>query len=237
MLSDSQIADMVGTLPDACLKHADSGKYIAVGDTLAARYKASSSSQMIGLTVADMGFVQTELGRRHAEQTAKMDAWVCHHGVPANVTRATLLHDTDKLVYETVKKIPVLSKRKVSGILTFALDLSAGLPHETLYTLYKNIFGSRRLAVEKTLTHLDLNPWFFAAPTEVEWLVLVARSEGKSNQQIATERQVSVRTIETHINRLRSKLRGEVLPQVIQELRRHFRLAVNASDCEPVGEP
>jgi ATP/maltotriose-dependent transcriptional regulator MalT len=229
MNKDSQICDLVGTLPDACFKHAESGKYILVGDTLAARYGVSSPSQMVGLTVADMGFARTELGRRHTLQTERMDALVRKSLQPAEITRATLLHDGDKLVYETVKKIPVAGERGVLGILTFARDLTPSLPHTALYALYKRACGSKQRALGKTLVHLEIAEWFFQLPTEAEWLILAGRSEGKSNKEMAVERRVSVRTVETHIDRVRSKLRGDVLPQVIHRLRRRSELAANAN--------
>jgi hypothetical protein len=219
MVSDSYLYDLVNELPDACLKDANSGKYILANRTIAARYGLASPENMTGLTVGDFGFVQTPMGRAHAAQTREMDDWVRVKRQKATITRAVMLFAEQPLVYETVTKVPVLGERNLLGIITFAKDLTPGLPHKTLYALYKNILGSKLAAIQKLLQHFRSDDLFFTLPTESELYVLIERGVGRSNKEIAVERNVSIRTVDAHINNIRAKLKGDVLSKVIERLR------------------
>lgn len=219
MVSDSYLFDLVNELPDACFKDAKSEKYILANDAIAARYGLASPAQMVGLTVGDFGFVQTPLGKVHAEQTRKMDNWVRAKRRKTAITRATMLFAEGKLTYETVTKVPVVGEHNVLGIITFAKDLTAGLSHQALYALYRNILGSKGAAIKKLLQHLEIDTWFFMPPTEAEMFILIERGIGRSNKEIAIERDVSIRTVDAHINNIRGKLKGDVLPRIIERLR------------------
>jgi hypothetical protein len=59
MISDSSILALIQFMPYAGFKDAKTGKYILVSDGLAARANLGSSTQMVGLTVDDLGFLQT----------------------------------------------------------------------------------------------------------------------------------------------------------------------------------
>jgi DNA-directed RNA polymerase specialized sigma24 family protein len=219
-MNDSCIFDMVNALPDACFKDATSGKYILANDTIAARYGMTSPTQMVGLTIDDLGFVKSELGKRHAAQTRDMDNWVKAKQRNKTITRPVMFFPDSKLTYETVTKVPVLGQHNLLGIITFAHDHTPGLSNHDLYCLYKDLCATQGIAIKKLLLHLEIDTWFAAAPSEAELLVLLERGSGRSNKEIAIERRVSVKTVDTHLNSIRAKLNGDVLPKIIDGLRK-----------------
>jgi DNA-binding NarL/FixJ family response regulator len=106
----------------------------------------------------------------------------------------------------------------VFGIVTFSEDLTHRLSHRLLYEQYKQLCG-KKIAIQKTLRHLEIESYFYAPPTETELLILIQRTAGKVDKDIARAYGVSIRTIETHFVNLRAKLKGEVLPSIIFLLR------------------
>jgi DNA-binding CsgD family transcriptional regulator len=218
MKTESQLLDLIETLPNPLnLKEPQSGKYIFSNDLSAKQIGLESAEQMVGLTVQDLDFSQSESGNTLAAKIAKMDSLVLQKNEPVRDTATFLSRGI--LVHETVIKFPFRgSCGKVIGIVTFNQELTQCLSHQTLYNQYKKICG-KNMAIKKLLQHLEVEPFFFTPPTETELLVLLERVAGHSDKEIARTFDVSFRTINSHIAHLRAKLQGDVLPGVVARLR------------------
>jgi DNA-binding CsgD family transcriptional regulator len=218
MKSENQLFDFFKTLPDPInFKDPKSGKYICANKQSATQVGLESADQMVGLTVHDLAFAQADWGSPLAKRIAHMDWLVQEKKEIVTDTAAWLNHG--RLIYETVVKTPLLSSRgKVLAIATFNQDLTQRLSHPSLYLLYKKICG-KKTAIQKLLQHLAIESWFFTLPTEKELLVLLERAAGRTDKEIARLHHVSVRTTETHLINLRTKLKGEALSTIIAHLR------------------
>jgi len=220
MMSESEIFDLVTFLPHASFKDAATGRYILVSEGLAKRCRLESPAQMEGLTVDDLSFAKAPCGREFEEDIRKMDYLVLEKKLGIKMTHAGMRFADGKLIYQTISKLPIVGERKLLGIITFGHDLTETLRHQTLYFLYKKICKSKEIAIRKLLRHLEIDTYFFRPPTESELLILLERGTGRSNKEIAIERHVTVRTVDAHINSIRAKLKGDVLPRVINSLRK-----------------
>jgi DNA-binding CsgD family transcriptional regulator len=230
MISDSHLADLIDVLPYASFKDAGSGKYIWVNDDIAKRHRVTID-QMVGSTVEDVGFVPTLRSKGYAKQTQEMDRWVMLHRCKFEMERCVMLCDDDRLMYESVAKIPVVGDGNVLGIITCGQDLTAFLPDQELYVLYKNLYKRKELAIQALLKHLEVDAWFYKMPTEAELMVLLERGNGKTIKEIALDRRVAPGTIDTHLTNLRIKLKGDVLHKIVSILR--TRRAIHVHE-EPV---
>ncbi|WP_158903680.1 LuxR C-terminal-related transcriptional regulator [Burkholderia sp. L27(2015)] len=219
MTTESQLFDLIQKLPNPLnLKEPKSGKYVFANDPSAKQIGLESAEQMVGLTVRDLDFSQSESGNTLAEKIARMDSLVQQK--KERVRDTATFFNRGVLVHETVIKFPARGSRgNVIGIYTFNQELTESLSHQTLYTQYKKICG-KNVAIKKLLQHLEVEPFFFTPPSEMELMVLLERVAGRSDKEIARTFDVSFRTINTHIARLRTKLQGDVLSGVVARLRR-----------------
>lgn len=218
-MSDSEIGDLINFLPHASFKDATTGKYILVSEGLAVRCHLESPSQMIGLTVEDLGFGITQCGKEFEQKTKEMDAWVRANRNGIKLVHAGMRFGDENLIYQTISKLPIVGERKLLGVITFGEDMTPNLPRQSLYLFYKYLCGSKDVAIKKFLQHLEIDAWFFTLPTEAETFILLERGAGKSIKEIAIERQVSARTIHAQINSIRGRLKGDVLPRILERLR------------------
>lgn len=221
MKSDSQLYDFGKILPNAVnFKDPKSGKYLFSNELSAANVGAGSPEQMLGLTVRDLNFSQkqSQWGDALAQKIIRMD-WFVRDKKTAIDDTAAFLKPDGVLIVETLTKLPILGAHgNVTGIATFNQELTHRVSHRLLYDLYKNICGTK-VAAKKFLRHLDIESWFYTLPTEAELLVLIERAGGNADKEIARIQGVSTRTIETHFVNLRSKLKGDALPNIISCLR------------------
>ncbi|WP_158906739.1 LuxR C-terminal-related transcriptional regulator [Burkholderia sp. L27(2015)] len=202
----------------ASVKSPESEKYIFSNPANTDLMGFASTGQLIGLTVRDLNFSRSQQGNAWAEKIRRMDC--------LSRKNKCAVEDTDKylnengiLSYKTTTKIPLIGMRgNVFGIVTFSQDLTHRLSHRLLYEQYKHICG-KKIAIGKTLRHLEIESFFHVPPTEAELLNLLQRAAGKVDKEIARAHGVSLRTIDTHFAHLRAKLNGEVLRSIIVRLR------------------
>ncbi len=219
-LLESRLLDFSLSLPHPVnFKEPDTGRYIFSNKQSANQVGVTSPEQMLGLTVRDLNFScsNTNWGRALAGKIERMDHMAKQDKVKVEDT-AVFLKPDGRLIFESVTKIPILSPRnQVTGIATINQDFTYRLTHRLLYEQYTHLCG-RKQAPQKLLQHLGLETWFCTFPTHTELKVLLDRAMGYSDKAIAHRHNVSKRTIETHLVHLRSKLRGNTLPQIIESM-------------------
>lgn len=219
MVPESQLFDFMQTSSNpASVKTPKSGKYTFSNVSNAAIMGFKAPDAVVGLTVDDLNFSKSQRGSAWAEKIKKMDSLAEEKKCVVEDTHE-YLNENGILVYKTTTKLPLIGVRgNVFGIVTFSRELTQRLSRRLLYLLYKKMYG-KKIAVERTLRHLEIETWFFTLPTEMELLVLIERTAGKVDKEIAKAYDVSARTIETHFINLRAKLKGDALPSIISRLR------------------
>lgn len=219
MVSETQLFEYMRTSPQASsIKSPESGKYVFSNAANASLMGFTSPEQLTGMTVRDLGFSRSQQGNAWAEKIQGMDYLSREKRCVLEDTHE-YLNESGILVYKITTKLPLIGIRgNVFGIVTFSQELTHRLSHRLLYELYKKIYD-KKTAAKKFLHHLEIESWFYAAPTEAELLVLIERTAGKADKDIAKAHSVSTRTIETHFVNLRAKLKGEALPDIIFRLR------------------
>jgi hypothetical protein len=218
-LPESLLFDfMSASSQPASIKSPESEKYIFSNAANTDLMGFACQDQLIGLTVRDLNFSRSQQGNAWAEKIQRMDC--------LSQQKKCVVEDTDKylnengiLSYKITTKLPLVGIRgNVLGIVTFSQDLTHRLSHRLLYEQYKQICG-KKIAIQRTLRHLEIESYFHVPPTEAELLNLIQRATGKIDKDIAGAQGVSKRTIDTHFANLRAKLKGEVLRSVISHLR------------------
>jgi hypothetical protein len=218
---ETRLLDFGLSLPHPVnFKEPDTGRYIFSNTQSANQVGVASPEQMLGLTVRDLNFSrsETDWGRALAAKIERMDRMAEQDTVKVEDT-ALFLKPNGRLIFESVTKIPILGgQNRVIGIATINQDLTYRLTHRLLYEQYTHLCGKKQ-APRMLLQHLGLETWFCAFPTYTELKILLDRAIGYSDKVIAHRHKVSTRTVETHLINLRSKLRGDTLPQMIESLR------------------
>ncbi len=219
MISESQWFECVEASSDgASIKIPQTGKYTFSNAANAALFGLSTPRQVIGLTVDELHFSKTQHGDAWAKKIKQMDYLAQEKRCSVKDTHA-YINQNGVLVYKTTTKLPLVGLRgTVLGIVTLSHDLTHHLSHRLLYFTYKEMCG-KKVAIAKTLRHLDIDDDFFMPPTEMELLTLLEHAAGKSNKAVANSLGISVRTIETHMAHLRIKLNDRGLSDVISRLR------------------
>jgi len=219
MMSDDQLFDFINLLSSpATLKERQSGKYIYANSPAYSGLGMSSLDQVIGATVHDLSFSKSNEGSAWAKEIERND-WLAWQEKRAVRAVNSFLNEQGLLIYQSSTKCPLLGHRgNVVAIVSFGQILTQQLSRRALYVRYKSLCGRER-AINKLLRHLQMESWFAESPTEMELLVLIERSTGKSNAEIAELHKVTVRTVEAQVSGVRAKLKGDALPMVLDRLR------------------
>jgi DNA-binding CsgD family transcriptional regulator len=129
--------------------------------------------------------------------------------------------DTDgKLVFYNRVKMPVFDcEGKVSAILSINFKSEKVVSPVDLHQLYKSIYKDKKIAVEKTLKHLNIFQYFEVSITEKELICLLHMRINTAHKYLADKLFVSKKTIETHVSRLLQKSRDHSLTDAISCMR------------------
>src|ERR1700692_2361665 len=138
MNSESQLFDFIKTVSNPTIfKEPKSGKFILANESNAKILGLESPDQLVGLTVRDINFSQSQWGRPWAENIEKMD-WLAQDKKCAVETTHPFLDKGGLLRYAAMTKSPIFGNSgKVLGIITSSQELTQPLSHNSLYYLYK----------------------------------------------------------------------------------------------------
>jgi hypothetical protein len=206
MQTDSAIASFIENFPiPASLKEADTGKYVLNNVHNSQQFGIANPQDLVGLTINDVRFRQQEWGIQYARAIEKLDHFARETKSHAT-DRHQFLDDSGEAQLEEMVKFPVLSSRKkVLGIVTYRNDITQTLSTMELYQLYRNFYKPND-AIMRVMIRTGINQYFISPPTETQFRVLILKSDRRSNKEIAITLNMSVRTVECHIDALRNKL-------------------------------
>jgi hypothetical protein len=169
-------------------------------------YALPSYNDLIGSTINDLNLRMSGRWGCNAEQVAGIDEKVLKTKEPYVDNNRVWLNYNGFVWHHRMNKIPVLGANKqVSAILSLCEDSTAHLTLNKLYYYYCNFYQNKYLRVEKFLQHIGVYTLFFSLPTHSEVKVLIAKKILVHNKLIAHSLNISLGTIETHINKLCQK--------------------------------
>ena len=186
----------------AHVKDATTGVYVVSNLANIKKLGLTKPEEIYGSTVFDLDCYMRPFWGELANDIDKFD-----QNVIVEKNRA-FIAPTGRVYVHTMKKFPVLNnKNNVSNILTVNENITSQLGALQLWDFYKRFYitHSKHIAIQNFLQHIGLFQCFDELPTEAELFVLLTKQKFPTAKEMATQLNVSVRTIETHLSRLRNK--------------------------------
>lgn len=206
MRSDSALLSLIEHFPvSASLKEADTGRYIVNNAYNARQFGVADPSQLVGLTIHDLGARRSDWGMRYAHTIEKLD-FSARDKKTHVLGRHGFLDDSGEAQLEEMVKFPVLGARgNILGIVTYRHDITQSLPPNSLYRLQLH-FHDTQIAIKRTLSYLKIAQCFIALPTDAQLRVFLLKVERFSNKEVGKFLGMSDRTVECHFSALRNKV-------------------------------
>ena len=204
------------TNDSAHLKDIATGKYLNSNQENLKKFAFTKPSQIIGLTMWDLNcFMAKFWGDKLAIEVDQLERRVQQTGQRALDQRAFLSIDGTVWVHDMVK-IPVFnSKDIVSGIFTISKNITNKYNLIKLCKLYKQFYpNNKKVAISKFLEQINILNCFYEMPTESELNILLVRQRNPSSKGISNILNISPRTVEGHLSKLRMKSKID-LPSLI----------------------
>ncbi len=231
MKSNGEIINLIKSFPvSASFKDAATGKYIVNNGLNSQQFGIKNPQDLMGLTIHDVKFCQTEWGARYASMVEKLDLHARTNKILA-AGKHQFLDDSGEVQLEEMTKFPVLgSRRNILGIVTYRHDITSTLPPSKLYQLYRNFYDAKN-AIKRVLVCLEVDKYFVTLPTDAQFRVFLSKSERFTNKEIAKFLGISDRTVECHLASLRNKIIDSNLYHALTFIKRDASCAGNAIHC------
>jgi DNA-binding CsgD family transcriptional regulator len=215
MKPDSTLLSLIENFPvSASLKEAETGRYVITNAYNAQQFGIDNPADLIGLTIHDLNFRQSQWGIEYAKAIEKLD-FLARENKTHMLGRHRFLDDSGEARLEEMVKFPVLgSRRNILGIVTYRHDVTPTLPPIQLYQLHRSFYEPSS-AISRVLAYLNLEPYFIAKATEAQFKVFLLKAERLSNKEAARFLGLSDRTVESHLAALRSKVVDGNLARVL----------------------
>lgn len=190
----------------ALLKDTLNGRYIDVNQMHLNVYGLLTPRDLIGHTIWDLDLKMNKMWQDNATQITLFEDEVAHTGKPVIQTERVWLNAKGFVWSHHMSKIPVFGRdNKICAILSLGEDLTATLSFEKLYKHYCYFYKDKHCKVEKFLQHIGVHDYFSSLPTNAETLILVAKKMLVHNKLVAQHLNISLGTVESHINNLNQK--------------------------------
>jgi DNA-binding CsgD family transcriptional regulator len=213
------LSNFVATFPyPVHLKDVETGKYIFSNQATADIYGLKSADELIGLTEYDLSYFQSQWGSAYAKVAAKLDRQATKHKCFVQ-NKCIILTSTGFIRLQNMVKIPVLgAMRQVKAVFTFSYDLTSQIDLFSLFDLYKRYYPKKQ-AIKCFLKYLNIAQFFTKDPTEAEVLTLLAMCGDDSQKYVASFLDIGAKTVETHRNHLRRKLKDANFHKLLVHMR------------------
>lgn len=206
MKSDSTIISFIQSFPvSASFKEADTGRYIANNLHNSRQFGIEDPAELIGLTINDVRFCQPKWGAQYAAIIERLD-FRARESKSHVIGRHQFIDDSGEVQIEEMIKFPVLgSKKNILGIVTYRNDITSTLAPYQLYRLYRDFYDAKN-AIAKLMASIEVAQFFLVPPTDAQIRTFLLKIERFSNKEIAKSLDISVRTVECHLDALRNKV-------------------------------
>ena len=222
-IAGNGLFDFASSLKDAVdIKDARSGRYIYCNKRNLKLYGFDNHDQVLGLTVHDLDYVMRPYwGPLFADAISLLDKRIVISGnTKKDEDRAFLNRDGLIRVISAIKT-PLLNERnRISAIMCISYDMTKQVNCLEILKLYKQSYKRKRDAIQMFMRHIKVEHYFTKRLTEKEVLCLLHMKHQNSYLEISKSLFISVKTVETHMSNLISKLKDKDLARLMLHLRK-----------------
>lgn len=210
-VSINLVEDLILTYEgSAHLKDLNSGEYLFGNMANARKVGLATPEEVNGLTVWDLDQHMSKNWGNLATEIERFDDQIKHsQKLVIDKNRVFITPFGDIFVHH-MKKYPIITaQKKVCSVLTLNQNITNNIGLMQLWVMYKNLYKSQNKsnAINGFLSYLKIDNLFYEMPTEAELVVLINKQVKSSVKDIASHLYLSPRTIETHISRLKAKIK------------------------------
>jgi DNA-binding CsgD family transcriptional regulator len=115
------------------------------------------------------------------------------------------------VVVQLVKKYPVLNSNNiVCGIYSVGEIVTDEINLFELFKLYLKFYADKSRGIQNFLAHINLFNDFYELPTEREVIILIAKKYYYHPKLIASNLGIETKTVESHIYKIKLKLKSDL---------------------------
>ncbi len=187
------------------------GKYILSNDANNKLFVEDETSSIVGYTIWDLNTYMRPLWGSMAVDIIAIEANLIQTRQVYARKQYPFLDVNGFLVIQSVKKYPILSFEKtVSSILSIGEIVTEGINLFELLKLYLKYYSVSNKGRQKFLEHLGILNEFYELPTEREIIILIAKKYYCHPKLIASKLGIETKTVESHIYKIKLKLKSEL---------------------------
>ena len=216
------LQSVVNSLPgSAHIKSSGDFSYIATNASTLTLIGFKHVQDLLGKTDYDLAeFMGTRWPDNFASELREYDEEVLFRKKSIiNQEEKPYLNAKGELVIHSITKIPLLAPDNTEfGLLTFAIDMAHLKDPSRLREIYRGLYKNSTEAHSKFLQHIGFdqsNSNINTQLTERELDCLISLSRGKTLKEVAKELNISPRTVETHLERIKYKFNCQTKTQAI----------------------
>lgn len=197
----------------AHLKDLKSGKYIFSNEINALNVGMNKPADLYGLTVRDL---DRQMQQNWGDLAARIESFenqLRHqYTIILDDQQLSILPCGD-LAIHNMKKYPLLnSKNKIMAIVTLSELVTHQFNIFQQLEFYLTFYQSqgKKFAIQQFLNYLHIAIYFTELPTLAELRILLFKSRKSTAKAIAAQLFISPLTVETHLKRIRDKIKIDI---------------------------
>lgn len=202
------------------IKNVQNGKYVATNKLNLRTYGFTKESELLGLTFDDLNdFMIPHWGMAFVEVIKQFDERVKASG-KVEILKNLVFKDKNNFIRcQDLYKIPIFHKEQMDFIFTMTVEYTDKISQPELYEKYKNMNQSKASALLYFMRYLNIERFFYEPLTEKELLCLLSAKYNQAHKCIATDLNINIKTVETHLGNIVGKLKNITMQSVISVLR------------------
>lgn len=213
-IGSGSLEDLTWSIPmPAHIKDATNGKYIISNQKNLEVYGLSKAEDIIGKTILDLDmFMRPHWGENFAKRVFDLDLQIKQTSQQTMIQNQLLVSSDGFIHLQDMTKIPITRNKKVTSIFTHTYDKTHKLELIDLFKIYTKFYKRQNDAVKIFGDYLGINSFLIDPLSLAELKLMLYAKNCSSRKELAEKMHRSIKTIETHITHINSKLKiGEFL--------------------------
>lgn len=187
------------------------GKYLISNEANNSLFLGKGASSIVGQTILDLNSYMAPLWGNMAIDIMTIESNMKANGQIYTKNRYPFLNVNGFLVIQSVKKYPVFSsKNSINSIFSIGEIVTERINLFELFKLYLQCYSVSNKGRQKFLEHLGILNEFYELPTEREMIILIAKKYYCHPKLIASKLGIETKTVESHIYKIKLKLKSEL---------------------------
>jgi len=217
----SFLNDFVYSFPGtAHLKDIKSFKYLLANTHELNIYNFQAENELLGQTVFELEqLMGKKWPKNFAQEIYENDKNIEKRMETTVMNKIIFLTGNGYLSVRRLMKTPVFGVHgKITGILTLGFELTSSLAMNELWELYKNLYQYDFDITTKFINHIGLHDWVISPLTIREIDCILAMHKNKTTKSVAKALLISTRTVESHVENIKTKIKFGDLNRVIENM-------------------